>query len=137
MAKVFVPPKAKPASASSPCANAPKFWAARSKFPHSPQVAPSFISKPLANRWNLMPNKLTVLLVDDNALVRRGFRRILEDEPFLQVVGEAIVVLEAVQLAEQLHPFLFVMACAPHHYTRTLPDPHSLPRYPHPPTLLS
>src|SRR6266478_6441134 len=103
MAKVFVPPKAKPASASSPCANAPKFWAARSKFPHSPQVAPSFISKPPANRWNLMPNKLTVLLVDDHALVRRGFRRILEDEPFLQVVGEASDGLEAVQLAEQLH----------------------------------
>ena len=28
-----------------------------------------------------MPNKLTVLLVDDHALVRRGFRRMLEDEP--------------------------------------------------------
>jgi DNA-binding NarL/FixJ family response regulator len=49
-----------------------------------------------------MPNKLTVLLVDDHALVRRGFRRILEDEPSLQ----------AVQLAEQLHPAVIVMDCA-------------------------
>ncbi|HXH68298.1 MAG TPA: response regulator transcription factor [Candidatus Limnocylindrales bacterium] len=59
-----------------------------------------------------MPNKLTVLLVDDHALVRRGFRRILEDEPTLQVVGEASDGLEAVQLAEQLHPNVIVMDCA-------------------------
>ncbi|HBY59891.1 MAG TPA: DNA-binding response regulator, partial [Solibacterales bacterium] len=32
---------------------------------------------------------ITVLLVDDHALVRRGFRRILEDEPGIHVVGEA------------------------------------------------
>jgi DNA-binding NarL/FixJ family response regulator len=59
-----------------------------------------------------MSNKLTVLLVDDHALVRRGFRRILEDEPALQVVGEASDGLEAVQLAEQLHPAVIVMDCA-------------------------
>ena len=59
-----------------------------------------------------MPNKLTVLLVDDHALVRRGFRRILEDEPFLQVVGEASDGLAAVELAEQLHPKVIVMDCA-------------------------
>ncbi len=28
-----------------------------------------------------MPDKISVLLVDDHSLVRRGFRRILEDEP--------------------------------------------------------
>ena len=59
-----------------------------------------------------MSNKLTVLLVDDHALVRRGFRRILEDEPSLQVVGEASDGLEAVELAEQLHPTVIVMDCA-------------------------
>jgi DNA-binding NarL/FixJ family response regulator len=59
-----------------------------------------------------MSNKLTVLLVDDHALVRRGFRRILEDEPSLDVVGEASDGLEAVQLAEQLHPNVIVMDCA-------------------------
>ena len=59
-----------------------------------------------------MPNKLTVLLVDDHALVRRGFRRILEDEPTFEVVGEASDGLEAVQLAEQLHPAVIVMDCA-------------------------
>ena len=32
---------------------------------------------------------ITVLLVDDHALVRKGFRRLLEDEQGIQVVGEA------------------------------------------------
>ena len=36
-----------------------------------------------------MPHKISVLLVDDHALVRRGFRRILEDEPDIAVAGEA------------------------------------------------
>lgn len=59
-----------------------------------------------------MPNKLTVLLVDDHALVRRGFRRMLEDEPSIQVVGEASDGLEAVKLAELTHPNVIVMDCA-------------------------
>ncbi len=36
-----------------------------------------------------MPDKISVLLVDDHSLVRRGFRRILEDEPDIEVTGEA------------------------------------------------
>lgn len=59
-----------------------------------------------------MPNKLTVLLVDDHALVRRGFRRMLEDEPSIQVVGEASDGLEAVKLAELTRPDVIVMDCA-------------------------
>jgi len=59
-----------------------------------------------------MANKVKVLLVDDHALVRRGFRRMLEDEPSFQVVGEASDGLEAVQLAEQLKPEVIVMDCA-------------------------
>jgi DNA-binding NarL/FixJ family response regulator len=59
-----------------------------------------------------MANKLTVLLVDDHALVRRGFRRMLEDEPTFQVTGEASDGLEAVKLAEELRPDVIVMDCA-------------------------
>jgi DNA-binding NarL/FixJ family response regulator len=59
-----------------------------------------------------MANKLTVLLVDDHALVRCGFRRMLEDEPTFQVVGEASDGLEAVKLAEALRPDVIVMDCA-------------------------
>ena len=59
-----------------------------------------------------MPSKLSVLLVDDHALVRRGFRRLLEDEPDIEVVGEASDGMEAVRLAEELHPRVIVMDCA-------------------------
>jgi DNA-binding NarL/FixJ family response regulator len=59
-----------------------------------------------------MGNKLKVLLVDDHALVRRGFRRMLEDEASFQVVGEASDGLEAVECAEKLEPDVIVMDCA-------------------------
>lgn len=59
-----------------------------------------------------MPNKISVLLVDDHSLVRRGFRRILEDAPDIAVVGEASDGEEAVRLAKELKPRLIVMDCA-------------------------
>ena len=55
--------------------------------------------------------KITVLLVDDHALVRRGFRRMLDDDETLEVVGEASNGVEAVQLAEKLKPQVIVMDC--------------------------
>jgi DNA-binding NarL/FixJ family response regulator len=57
-------------------------------------------------------SKITVLLVDDHSLVRRGFRRILEDESDLAVVGEASDGAEAVLAAKQLRPQVIVMDCA-------------------------
>jgi len=59
-----------------------------------------------------MPNKISVLLVDDHGLVRRGFRRLLEDEPDITVVGEAGDGAEAVRLTKQLKPTVVVMDCA-------------------------
>jgi DNA-binding NarL/FixJ family response regulator len=57
-----------------------------------------------------MPDSvITVLLVDDHSLVRRGFRRMLEDEPGIQVVGEASDGEDAVQAADRLHPAVVVM----------------------------
>jgi DNA-binding NarL/FixJ family response regulator len=59
-----------------------------------------------------MEKKITVLLVDDHSLVRRGFRRMLEDESDMQVVGEAGNGEEAVKLARSVHPKVVVMDCA-------------------------
>jgi DNA-binding NarL/FixJ family response regulator len=59
-----------------------------------------------------MPDKISVLLVDDHTLVRRGFRRILEDEPDISVTGEAGDGPSAVKLADELRPKVIVMDCA-------------------------
>jgi DNA-binding NarL/FixJ family response regulator len=59
-----------------------------------------------------MEKKITVLLVDDHSLVRRGFRRMLEDEPDIRVVGEASDGKEAVELTRSLKPRVVVMDCA-------------------------
>ena len=58
-----------------------------------------------------MEDKITVLLVDDHALVRRGFRRMLDDDEVLQVVGEASNGTEAVELAGKFKPTVIVMDC--------------------------
>jgi DNA-binding NarL/FixJ family response regulator len=59
-----------------------------------------------------MEKKITVLLVDDHSLVRRGFRRMLEDESDMEVVGEAGNGEESIKLAKELHPQVVVMDCA-------------------------
>ena len=60
-----------------------------------------------------MPDEqISVLLVDDHSLVRRGFRRMLEDESDISVIGEASDGLEAVDLARSLKPQVIVMDCA-------------------------
>src|SRR6266702_8043715 len=59
-----------------------------------------------------MPNKISVLLVDDHSLVRRGFRRMLEDEPDIMVAGEAGDGEEAIRLSEKLRPRVILMDCA-------------------------
>ncbi len=53
--------------------------------------------------------EISVLLVDDHALVRRGFRHMLEDDPEIHVVGEASDGGEAVDAAGRLQPTVVVM----------------------------
>lgn len=54
-------------------------------------------------------SKIRVLLVDDHALVRRGFRRLLDDDPEIQVVGEASDGNEALELIQRLKPDVVVL----------------------------
>ena len=55
---------------------------------------------------------ITVLLADDHTLVRRGFKRMLEDDKGIRVVGEAGNGDEAIRLAATLRPQVIVMDCA-------------------------
>ena len=53
--------------------------------------------------------KIRVLLAEDHILVRQGFRRILEDDPGISVVGEARTGLEAINQCKELKPDVVVM----------------------------
>jgi DNA-binding NarL/FixJ family response regulator len=52
---------------------------------------------------------ISVLLADDQALVRAGFRALLNAEPDIQVVAEAGDGLEAVKQAQQTRPDIVLM----------------------------
>lgn len=52
---------------------------------------------------------IRVLLADDQALVRAGFRVLVDSDPDLEVVGEATNGEEAVQLADRYHPDVVLM----------------------------
>lgn len=56
-----------------------------------------------------MTRPIRVLLVDDHALLRAGFRTILDTQPDIAVVGEASTGAEAVAQASALHPDVIMM----------------------------
>lgn len=53
--------------------------------------------------------KVRVVLAEDHTLVRQGFRRILEDDPRIVVVGEASTGLKAIAQCRELKPDVVVM----------------------------
>ena len=52
---------------------------------------------------------IRILLADDQALVREGFRALIDREPDMNVVGEAADGAEAVHLARQFQPDVVLM----------------------------
>jgi two-component system response regulator NreC len=56
--------------------------------------------------------RIRILLVDDHAVVRQGFKMILGAQADMEIVGEAGNGREAVELAEQLRPDVVVMDVA-------------------------
>lgn len=61
----------------------------------------------------VMSNRpVRVVIVEDHALVRQGFRRLLEDSSAIAVVGEGGTGLEAVELAEKLQPDVMLLDMA-------------------------
>ena len=56
--------------------------------------------------------RIRILLVDDHAVVRQGFKMILSAQTDMEIVGEAANGREAVELAERLKPDIVVMDVA-------------------------
>lgn len=56
--------------------------------------------------------KITILLADDHSVVRQGFRRILESQADMEIVGEASNGREAIERATTLSPDVVVMDVA-------------------------
>ena len=54
-------------------------------------------------------NKIAVGLVDDHALVRLGLKTLINDQPDMQVIGEAGSAAEAIQMVANLHPRVVLM----------------------------
>lgn len=59
-----------------------------------------------------MADPIRVLIADDHTIVRAGVRLLLDTEPDIQVVGEALNGQEAVDLAEKLRPNVTLMDIA-------------------------
>ncbi|MGA7678429.1 MAG: response regulator transcription factor [Dehalococcoidia bacterium] len=53
--------------------------------------------------------KIKVLIVDDNEVVREGLKSILEPQVDIDVIGEAVDGLDAVTKAEKLNPDVILM----------------------------
>ena len=56
-----------------------------------------------------MLRKIRILLADDHAIVRQGFKLILNQQPDMEVIGEAGDGIETVRMVLELQPTLTIM----------------------------
>ena len=56
-----------------------------------------------------MPDPITILIVDDHEVVRKGIRSYLDTQPDFQVVGEAGSGEEAVEIISRLNPDIVLL----------------------------
>ncbi len=63
----------------------------------------------ITNYQLLIQNMISVIVVDDQHLIRQGLKTLLELEPDLEIVGEAENGQQAVELAEKLQPDVILM----------------------------
>lgn len=73
--------------------------------PAKAQPAPSTLARPAGKR----SSTIRVLVADDHPITRQGIARLLEEEPDIEIVGEACDGREAVEMACLLHPDVVVM----------------------------
>jgi two-component system response regulator NreC len=53
--------------------------------------------------------KITVLIIDDHAMVRKGMRMLLESQPGITVVGEAATIHDAIEVATRALPTVITL----------------------------
>ena len=56
-----------------------------------------------------MTNKIKLLIVDDHAVVRKGIQNLLEEEPNIEIVGEASDGIEAIEKVKNLKPTIVLL----------------------------
>lgn len=67
---------------------------------------------PSIKQHKTAPDVITIVLADDHTMMREGTRRLLEEDPALQVIGEARDGAEAIALCQQLHPDVLILDIA-------------------------
>lgn len=66
----------------------------------------------LSDQFGSHMKRITVLLAEDHMIVREGFRKLLESDNGVRVIGEAETGREAVQMTAKLRPDVVVMDIA-------------------------
>ncbi len=79
---------------------------------------------------------VSILLADDHAMMREGTRRLLEEDPALQVIGEAENGAEVIAFCEHTHPDVVVLDIAMKGMNGFGAAQALLAQFPHPPAIL-